>query len=100
MAFFVLRDDGVAAGCGGILSWSVRRDGELKRMFVRQQFRGRRFGELILNHLTGYARRYQVGLLRLETGIYQHAAIALYERLSALLEMPRRSGPEAPSGQA
>ena len=50
-------------------------------MYVRPQFRGRQFGELILNHLAEYARSHDVGLLRLETGIHQHAAIALYERV-------------------
>ena len=86
VAFFVVRDDGAAAGCGGILLVGTEY-GELKRMYVRQQFRGRRLGELILNHLTEYARRHHVGLLRLETGIYQHAAIALYERVG-FVEIP------------
>ena len=34
----------------------------------------------MLNHLADYARERGVSLLRLETGIHQHAAIGLYER--------------------
>lgn len=79
VAFFLIRDEGVPAGCGGLKLVGTEY-GEIKRMYVRPSFRGRRFGELMLNHLTEYARRHRVGLLRLETGIHQHAAIALYER--------------------
>jgi ribosomal protein S18 acetylase RimI-like enzyme len=35
----------------------------------------------MLNHLADYARSNGVNLLRLETGIHQREAIALYERL-------------------
>jgi putative acetyltransferase len=80
VAFFVIRDDGVAAGCGGIKLVGTEY-GELKRMYVRPQFRGRRLGELLIDHLAEYARSHSIETLRLETGIHQHAAIALYERV-------------------
>jgi len=80
VAFFLVRDDDVAAGCGGIKLVGTEY-GELKRMYVRPQFRGRRFGELLIDHLTEYARRHSINTLRLETGIHQQAAIALYERV-------------------
>jgi putative acetyltransferase len=80
VAFFVIRDDGVAAGCGGIKLVGTEY-GELKRMYVRPQFRGRRLGELLIDHLADYARSHSIETLRLETGIHQHAAIALYERV-------------------
>ena len=54
--------------------------GELKRMYVRPQFRGLGFAKLMLDHLADYARSRGVRLLRLETGVHQHAAIGLYER--------------------
>lgn len=79
VAFFVLRVDGVPAGCGGIKLFGADY-GELKRMYVRPEFRGLGLGKLMLDHLADYARSHQVGILRLETGIHQHAAIALYER--------------------
>jgi GNAT superfamily N-acetyltransferase len=80
VAFFVLRHNDTSAGCGGIQLFGSAY-GELKRMYVRPQFRGLGFGKLLLDHLTDYARVHGVGLLRLETGIHQAAAISLYERM-------------------
>ena len=54
---------------------------EVKRMYVRPHFRGLGFGKLMLQHLADYARARGVGLLRLETGVHQHEAIGLYERM-------------------
>jgi GNAT superfamily N-acetyltransferase len=80
VAFFVLRYNGAAASCAGIkLVGSAY--GEVKRMYVRPQFRGFGFGKLLLNHLATHAQNYGVGCLRLETGIFQTEAIALYERM-------------------
>jgi GNAT superfamily N-acetyltransferase len=80
VAFFVLRDDEVPAGCSGVQLFGTEY-GELKRMYVRPQFRGLGFGKLLLNHLADHARAHGVGLLRLETGIHQAEAISLYERI-------------------
>jgi ribosomal protein S18 acetylase RimI-like enzyme len=62
VAFFVLRVDGRAAGCGGI-------------MLVGQEY-----GELLIEHLAAHAKSNGITLLRLETGIHQQAAIRLYEQ--------------------
>jgi putative acetyltransferase len=78
VAFFVTRHDGVLAGCGGIELFGVEY-GEIKRMYVRPQFHGLGLAKLMLNHLASYARQRNIHLLRLETGIHQKAAIALYE---------------------
>lgn len=79
VAFFVLRADGVPAGCGGI-QLCGREYGELKRLFVRPEFRGAGFGKMLIAQLAVYARAHGVTLLRLETGIHQQAALRLYER--------------------
>jgi GNAT superfamily N-acetyltransferase len=79
VAFFVIRAGGVPAGCGGIKLFGAEY-GEIKRMFVRPDFRGAGLGKLMLDHLAAYAKAHGVGVLRLETGIHQHAAIRLYER--------------------
>ena len=79
VAFFILRDDGIPAGCGGIQLFGTVY-GELKRMYVRPEFRGSGYGKLLLDHLADHARAQGVDLLRLETGIHQQAAIRLYER--------------------
>ena len=78
VAFFVIRQDGVLAGCGGIELFG-NEYGEIKRMYVRPQFRGLGLARLMLDHLTAYAQEHAVSLLRLETGIHQKEAIALYE---------------------
>jgi putative acetyltransferase len=76
--FFVARADGQPAACGGIQFYPGF--GELKRMFVRDAWRGRGLGFAMLEHLAGHARANACALLRLETGIHQHEAIKLYER--------------------
>jgi putative acetyltransferase len=80
VAFFVLRSEGTPASCGGIQLVGTEY-GELKRMYVRPQFRGLGFGKLLIGHLADYAHEHGVRLLRLETGIYQREAIGLYERM-------------------
>ena len=77
--FFVTRYEGKPAGCGGLKLFGTEY-GEVKRMYVRPACRGLGLGRLILDRLAGYARERRVSLLRLETGIYQTAAIGLYER--------------------
>ena len=79
IAFFVTRYAGEPAACGGLKLFGTEY-GEVKRMYVRPVFRGLGLGKGMLNHLVQYAREHQVGLLRLETGIYQTEAIGLYER--------------------
>jgi GNAT superfamily N-acetyltransferase len=79
VAFFLLRAQGTPAGCGGVLLVGSEY-GEIKRMYVRPPFRGRGYAKLLLDHLAQYAQSHTVSLLRLETGIHQPEAIALYER--------------------
>jgi putative acetyltransferase len=76
--FFVARDGGRPAGCGGVLLVG-REYAEVKRMYVRPAFRGRRIGRLMLDHLVEHARQHGLAIIRLETGIHQREAIALYE---------------------
>ncbi len=78
VAFFVARYDGLPAGCGGVQLFGGEY-GELKRMFVRPQYRGLGIGKQMVTHLAGYTRQHGIMTLRLETGIYQDAAIGLYE---------------------
>jgi GNAT superfamily N-acetyltransferase len=78
VAFFVIRHDGIPAGCGGV-QFCGSEYGEIKRMYIRPRFRGLGLGRLMLEHLADHARRQGIDVLRLETGIHQHAAIRLYE---------------------
>jgi len=79
VAFFVTWYKGVPAGCGGLQLFGTEY-GEVKRMFVRKQFRGLGLAKFMLDCLAEYTRGKQVPILRLETGIYQTEAIGLYER--------------------
>ena len=80
VAFFLIREDSSPAGCGGVKLVGTEY-AEVKRMYVRPQFRGLGLARLMLNHLADYAQRHGVRVLRLEPGIHQHAAIRLYERM-------------------
>ncbi len=77
--FLVARLDGKPAGCGAIVP--LEGDcGEVKRMFVRSDLRGRGIARAILAELEGRARGFGYGRLRLETGVKQPEAIRLYEK--------------------
>ena len=80
VTFFVIRQNATPAGCGGLKLFGTAY-GEVKRMYVRPQFRGLGLAKLMLNHLVDYAQGQGLGLLRLETGIHQRAAIGLYEQM-------------------
>jgi ribosomal protein S18 acetylase RimI-like enzyme len=78
VAFFLVRVDGVPAGCGGLQLFGGDY-AEVKRMYVRPRFRGLGLARQMLDHLADHARAHGVHLLRLETGIHQKDAIRLYE---------------------
>lgn len=75
--FFVARREGAALGCGA-LRIDLAGYGEIKRMFVRLDARGEGLGSAILVRIERLALDEGLSLLRLETGIHQHAALALY----------------------
>jgi putative acetyltransferase len=76
--FFVAHRDGAAVGCGAIALFDDY--AEVKRMYARKAVRGQGVGRAILSRLETEARAAGKSVLRLETGIHQAAAIALYER--------------------
>ena len=76
--FAVVRDPrGVAIGCGAVVLDDA--DGELKRMYVAPEFRGRGIGRVVLGYLEQAAISRGCRRLWLETGIRQPEAIGLYE---------------------
>lgn len=79
VAFFLLRADGEPAACGGLKLFGADY-GEIKRMFVRPEFRRRGFAKAMLDRLAAHAQMHGVSVLRLETGVHQREAIGLYER--------------------
>lgn len=77
--FAVARDGGgEALGCGA----AVLHDGygELKRMYVRPQARGRGAAKALLVFLESAVRARGIERMRLETGISQPEALGLYAR--------------------
>ena len=87
VAFFIIRRDGIPAGCGGVKLFGTDY-AEIKRMYVRPQFRGLGLAKLMLDHLAEFARTNGVALVRLETGIAQREANGLYERAGFQLIEP------------
>jgi ribosomal protein S18 acetylase RimI-like enzyme len=76
--FFIAHLDEMPVACGGIALC----DGyaEVKRMYVRPAARGRGIAKALLTRLAAEACAAHRLVLRLETGIHQTEAIALYER--------------------
>ena len=85
--FLIAFVDGAPVGCG-----AVRRiaegTGEIKRMFVRPEARGRGVGRALLMTLESEARRLGFARLLLETGVRQTEAIALYESAGFTSRVP------------
>jgi putative acetyltransferase len=76
--FLVLRDDdGRAVACGGIARFDQAR-GELKRMYVVPELRGRGLGRRLLVELELAGRRLGYRGVVLETGDLQPEALGLY----------------------
>jgi putative acetyltransferase len=75
--FFIARIDSAAAGCGGIAF--EENFAELKRMYVRPQYRRRGVARALVAKLEEEARARGVKSLNLETGDAQKPAIRLYE---------------------
>jgi GNAT superfamily N-acetyltransferase len=85
--FIVLRDDdGRAVGCGGIARYDATR-GELKRMYVAPEARGRGLGRRLLVELEEHARLLGYAGVVLETGDLQPEALGLY-RSSGYEQIP------------
>lgn len=80
MRFFVARRDGIAIGCGA-LRVDAEGYGEVKRMYVAPAARGGRIGRRLLDRIEEQARAEGLAVLRLETGVHQAEALALYRKL-------------------
>jgi putative acetyltransferase len=84
--FFIARLNGEAVGCGGVALFGDY--AEVKRMYTRAAARGRGVGKALLASVEVEACKAAIRVLRLETGVYQTAAIGLYEHWGF-----RRRGP-------
>ena len=78
MRFFGVFIDEVAKGCGGF--WAHDGFAEIKRVWVDPSARGLRLGHELMAHIEGAAKAEGFLLARLETGVRQPEATALYEK--------------------
>jgi len=78
-AFLVATSSGLPVGCGAVRCIEAG-TGEIKRMYVSPEARGRGIGRALLEALEGEARNLGIRRLVLETGTRQGEALALYGR--------------------
>ena len=72
-------DENHAAGCGAVLFHDNEQYGELKRMFVKPEYRRRGIGKALLLHLENVCVA-RVSKMYLETGTLQPEAQEMYAR--------------------
>ena len=72
--------DSRLAGCIGLRKLDKDR-GELKRLYVRSEFRGRRMGEALIRRILDDAREIGYRHVLLDTLPFLHAAIRLYRKI-------------------
>jgi GNAT superfamily N-acetyltransferase len=86
----LLDDDGRPVAAGGVKRLDARA-GEIKRMYVLPEARGRGLGRALLAALEDLARDLGYVVARLDTGPKQPAAQAMYER-AGYLSVPDYNG--------
>ena len=87
--FFAGFVGGTAVACGALkfVDGDIRY-GEIKRLFVDDVFRGRRFGTAVMKQLERFARENEIAVIRLETGTRQPEAQRLYASLGYRIREP------------
>jgi putative acetyltransferase len=71
--------NGLPVGCGAVKSYT-NETGEIKRMFVLPEYRGRKIASQILSELEKWANELEFKQVILETGKAQPEAIGLYTK--------------------
>ncbi|CCM75713.1 GNAT family N-acetyltransferase [Rhizobium mesoamericanum] len=83
VSFFVARNDNVVVGCCALVE-AADGTAEIKRMFVDPDTRGLKVASKLMEALEAIATKKRLRAIRLETGIYQPEAIALYRKYGYL----------------
>ena len=93
--FYLLNVDGAPAGMGGL---RFLRPGlaEVKRIYIRPAFRGRKLGELMLSRLLADAKAFGYRSVCLDTAVFMEAAYRLYEK-QGFTEISAYEGVEVPA---
>jgi putative acetyltransferase len=77
--FAAVDDENIAAACGALRHFDDV-TAEIKRMYVKDVYRGRGLSKLILKELEDTALRMNYRRIVLETGLKQPEAMSLYEK--------------------
>ena len=77
--FIILYKDDLPVGCGALKEYELG-VAEVKRMFVKPEYRGKGLASLILKELEAWAAELSFQKCILETGIRQPDAISLYKK--------------------
>ena len=80
----IVYDDGTPVGCGCFKAFD-KDSVEIKRMFVKDEYRGRGIGRLLIEELEAWAKESGYNSTVLETGKKHVEAIGLYKRQGYLL---------------
>ena len=74
---FLAKVDGKAAGVVGLRRFS-NEDAEIKRMFVKPEYRGMKIGQLMMDKCISSAKERKYSTIKLDTADYMTQAIKLY----------------------
>ena len=91
-ALLIARDAGMPAGCVALRRCDPR-SGEMKRMFVRERYRGAGLGRRLAERVIEEARRRKYRRIVLDTMPHLKSAIALYRDLGFLEIEPYLGSP-------
>lgn len=96
---FLLLAEDEAAGCIGLRSFDAAEDGarrcEMKRLFVRDRFKGNGFGSLLADRIIEEAKKSGYSEMLLDTFPFMERAVAMYRRLGFEEIEPYRFNPYA-----
>ena len=80
LVFYAAYDEaGNAVGCGALKHFNET-TAEIKRMYVKPNYRGRGLSKIVLAQLEEYAKELNYQRLILETGLKQPEAMSLYHK--------------------
>ncbi|MCZ8524015.1 MULTISPECIES: ribosomal protein S18-alanine N-acetyltransferase [Paenibacillus] len=77
--YLVLEVDGEIAGYGGM--WLIMEEAHITNVAIREKFRGRKFGELLMREMQRTADMYGAIRMTLEVRPSNYVALGLYEKL-------------------
>ena len=77
--YYILQTDKKVAGMGALrkLNMSI---GEIKRMYIRPEYRGKGFGKVLLQQILKKAKEFGLSTVRLETGKFMTTAQYIYAK--------------------